>query len=972
MPLPTVLQTLKDDLLSTLSNNQITFPSSNVTSEGLNWILQNVFQLNGSTASFTAASVTETSEPSVELTSIFQLFGSVDFDLLFDFSLDENSAIKTSMSATFPSADNTGGTLKLADLFSKLKVNAPIVPNLMVSHLKLSASKDFLGLESIHFSNSWVINIGANNLEVSNLGASLGYKEGTGFSGSLTGTITIDNVTIDVEYDIPGDFEINANIPSIDFRQLVNHFASSGSQFSYSAGFPTLTLNNAAFKISKTGDNYELNVDVADVNGWGEFEVDVQYVNQQWGFAAGFALHPDWNLSDISTVFNPVKNITFSDTGLIVASFADDKFAFKNSTVPLPEGGIIAGINFFATLHFPADTSSSLGVLGKLTGKQGASLQVLAEIPLSGISNTKLQASLGGSLYIPPTTATSNPSLSLQNPAVFITAQPSFGVSGTLNIMVKGQPVEIDGDVIVSPTEIGFNAYLNTSKLSKPAGFNGVVLEGIGVSLDLELETAACALALEGVFNLNGNKSNDEVAFKFAVAPEAIYPVYLKAKFPQLDLPTIYKAVMNPAPGHDLPKELGSISFQNLLIYWADQNNQLPDGTLLSAGFQFNAQPAIFFGFQANAAVQMDFNNGFTGSLNVVTPILIQNGNVLKITKAGDASQGPQIAFSTVKSPYFQASVDATLFKMANTSITAIIANKYMNFDMKNSIYSYLDSSINITVSANGKDFGFAFLSNINVNINCDVPMPNLGGMNIGTLHIKNTGFKGTVNCHLDISSKPLFSLVIQGGIAWEGKTWTMPSVSVSAMPPDLSNIPSLIQTQFKTTGSQIFSGLVSDMNEYLQLIKDGALSGGDSVTKVLMGIYSRTPDQVVSILKSMAIHDSVTVPVSYTGHVDTNSPHLDTPSIHGDTASVHGDTPRVHVDTNVLHIDTSHADGSKFGIHGDIPHGDKGGHTDNNTIPHGDGTTIPHVDSTTPHGDTTPHVDSPSAHIDQQMHIDV
>ena len=857
MSLPTILnnlfETLKDNYASNV--NAVAFPDKKVTSSGLSWILKNIFKIGRNKISIKNVSVTEnTADGTVELSGTFELFGPVDFDLSFTFSSSGGKSIETAMTAAYPSANGTQGTLKLSDLISKLNIKIPVIPHLTVTALNISAASGSFSIDDIMFGNDWKINVGANSLDVSGLDLSLGYASGDGFTGSLTGTVTIDQQPIGVAYELPSnDFSVGGTIASMGLEDLVHDFISGS--FQLPSGFPDLTLKNASFNIGKSGKDYHLSVDVGDLNGWGEFELEIQEVNHEWGFIGGFALQSDWNLSHISSIFNPIKDLDFKNMGLVLSTIESSDFTFTSSKykVPLPQNGLVEGANFFGSLQFPNNTKSAVGALGKLIGLSGQSIYLDATFPESGLSGTRISASIGDTFCIPPSTSKAKHALTLDSPALFITAEPSFGISGTMNIPIKNQTLSIAGDLHVSVDDIGFDAYADTSSLSQPVGFNGVKLDGIGVSMGLEIETFDLDFGLEGKFELGSNPSSDLFAFKFGVGATIFNPVYLDAQFDQLDLADIFSAVM--APHHSLPSALHKISFANLLIYWADEPSTLPDGTAISPGFQFNASPATFFGFQANANITMDFDSGFSGLLSIPKPI--KAGSVLKVTDATHKNQGPHLSFSTISSPYLFASIDVQLFKIANSSIQATIDSSGMSFTMKNSVRGFLDDELDIAVSTSKGNFGFAFGSTVKSTISFSVHFGKIGGINFGTLHINNTGFKGSV--HVSMSTSGGFTMSISGGIVFDGSSFTMPAIKVHAVPADLSNIPNLIEKQFEKFGTSIFSPLIKDTSKYAKLVEKGIVKGADTVAKGV-ATATKTVEKGVDTAVHTVSHTTTTV----------------------------------------------------------------------------------------------------------------
>ncbi len=117
-------------------------------------------------------------------------------------------------------------TLPLSTLVKTYLPQMPAVSDLTVDQMYLEVVPG----DSVIFQaaladtpHPWVINLGDTPLKVSDVQLLLNYIKGTGASGTLAGTLTLAGVDLALLYQVPGDFVLRGQFPSLSLKTLVTH-----------------------------------------------------------------------------------------------------------------------------------------------------------------------------------------------------------------------------------------------------------------------------------------------------------------------------------------------------------------------------------------------------------------------------------------------------------------------------------------------------------------------------------------------------------------------------------------------------------------------------------------------------------------------------------------------------------------------------------------------------------------------------
>jgi hypothetical protein len=830
----------------------------------------------------------------------------------------------------FTGTQQANTSISLSSLVEQLVPSATNAPALQISALQIAfdtTAATFLFSATV----TWSIPLGATSTPIA---ATLAISQ-TG--ATLSGSLSVGQASFTVSYVLQKGGQVltgawaNSTTPlgwtdiaralHISIPQVPNNAVSGFISAQLSLDFSTYTFTLSG----QTADGAAL--------------LEASKQGQQWGFAFGAAVAANWTFSELSGSLSVVDFLVFQDAYLLVSSFPPGPLSFPNFAPMTTPINASPGLNFGGVINFAAGTSALAKSVYSLVGTSTASV----EGTVGTMANTRLTASLGGSMIIPPAK-----NLLLTNPEFILIASPfTVEIQGTLQVALGSQTVDITGRVGISATEADFTVDVAGSSLLAPFGFTGVTLEEIGASIGIGFIPISLDLTLEATFQV-GSTPADKCAIDFEAGPDEINPVLLWGQFSSLSFPTIFNAMF---PTISLPPVLSEVSLQNAYIFYCEQPTVLPDNTSVSPGFAISGTLNAF-SFTMAASLVINFTSGVSGSA-AMTPIRLMN-DAISVTGHGSLG-GPAVAFNTTSSPFLNVTLDVRLMGIVGAAINGTVTSSGFTFYLS---FTIPPVQLNETLTCTFADYtDFSASSALQFNLNFAVgPLkPPQTNINLGYIKV-NTSFTG--NLAVAINSTTASGSVSNG--SFNGRS--LPSFSFNASTASLHDLPSVIEKQIQAEADTIYADVLSNASEWASMVSSGAISGADDVAKVLTGYFNESTSAAQTLMQQFKLHGNTTV------HVDTTFPHVDAPSVFADVPASHIDTSSVHLDTPSVHTDYSdHVDGHPFHT---SYHDDTGGHHDGITIPHGDAgghadtTVTPHVDSSTPHGDTTPHTDS-STHID-------
>lgn len=399
-------------------------------------------------------------------------------------------------------------------LKSLLPAGFPAVPqlgDLIVDalYLQIQPAKGFLISAALADQpQPWTIEIGPETLTLSNMQVFLNYVQGSAPSGSLSGTLNLAGVQLDVSCQFPGPLTLRGQFPSLSLKTLLTALCGS---VVWPPDFDA-DLEQSSVLIQEQNGNFTLNV-ATEIENLGLLALTLQK-QTDWGFALGI----DLNVSSLAalpglSILAPFDAFIGLDALLLVfsslgqqpdfqfpdlANFNVPAIGNRKLTLPPQANGLSSGLNLYAQLN--TTKSGGFQALAKylgihLDGSVGITLAVSLPDPAA---NSKFFLSVSEEIQ-KGTTLVGELGGFLQGSDIgaFLTA--------VVKTQVQGQPVAFDvnalvleNGVLISGTMQG-RLHFETIHLSNLALVIGIDLEGIpslGIAATLDVSTFESALAI--------------------------------------------------------------------------------------------------------------------------------------------------------------------------------------------------------------------------------------------------------------------------------------------------------------------------------------------------------------------------------------------------------------------------------------------------------------------------------------------
>ena len=748
-----------------------------------------------------------------------------------------------------------------------------------------------------------------------------------GVSLQLTWTFTDDSG------DVSWTFSASSS-DTTKLNTLVSHFLSEVPKMPSAVSNGSLSSITLSAAIDKSSGNYRLDLDAK--TSWGEAELLVKDDGGDWGAAFGIDLESTVKLSSISSDLGAFDDLSFTDSAIIIADFDDESLTIAGIT------GVIKGIEFRSTLSLNASSKSgsALTAIVNELAKSLSGTPIGISIDLSA-DDFKLEATIANDFSMPRYSK-----LTLSGVTLSIDTTPSAALSGHLNVPVtipaspKVTSLGVDGAIsfTYSAGTGSVEATLNSDTIiNAPFGIKGVKLEDVGVGMDFSFgaETGA-GLTFEGEFMLGSKQLDEKFAITLDFDDDLPNPSLLYVESQNLSLSTLFDALISSSI--KLPSVLSGFEFKDLIFYWCDRAQVLPDGTSCDIGVGYNA--AInFWGFDTYSALMVSEDSGISGMASI-DPISLLDGKI-SVTGDGKAGHGVKAGgayfdFDTSKES-FDASLDAKIFGLTE-DVSAAISSDSFKISMETNL-GFLDDKIEVHFSSL-TDMGFS--SSVDVDINVK-PTIKIGSWKLGKIHV-DSSLSGAISVTVSGSS---FKASVSGSFKWNSHSFGF-KYDVSEHLSDLKDLASAIEKTILSEAESIFSDYFKEVGNYIDAIGKGILTGGDFILNVLYHVYEHSVSGVIKEIADLPSHVHIDGDPDFKIKIKESMPST---KFHADL----GHLLNVHVDFLVHE-------------HADL----KASHTF--STPKFDVTLLDinvgeHFDMVMP---PSVHADTTSPHIDESVHLDV
>lgn len=694
--------------------------------------------------------------------------------------------------------------------------------------------------------NHWPITLGPTTLLIQNVLFSITYNDGS-VESKIAGTLVIgDNLAIiTVNWELPGDLTIQGIIPSIDLTALINSYASVSLGFT----LPSIILTNTNLLIQRFQDGgYFLAFGTTATSpNFGTLELEFGQTAGQTGVTVGFALPPNWKLTDLSDDFNIwlLRDLTFTQASLVISSFNNPYFSFRSlSGQPLlpqyASGGIQAGMFLYANLTLDPDADSAFGTVSRLlagnssAGQTGInSLMVALSVP-QDYTKTEFQASLNGAFTFIKTPSGS--------PVVVLTSlgmdvkpfEEYLDLYLDVTIYVQSVQLGLRGAIMVNGPEVDLLLQTTTAWVN-PFGIRGLTINNMAAEFRFG-ETIALGLEGEVTIGTGSTAIDLTAAMEFNIEAEFAPDVFFVSESRTINFGAIIGTFVASKYVPPVLNNIALYQFSFIIIAnpagWTD----LLSGQRFGAGVGFSGTISIY-GLVATVAIQVDYVNGLFANAQLNAPLRIGptvNGvSAVTVANATNWNQGPYITINSAHSPYVNMAVALRIWEISTIQLQATIASGYFYLSF-NFTLTTVSAFGQMAITAYIKDrSSFQFNASLLIRIDQIGPIK-VGNKNLGTI---TTAISIAATFTLDFGPGLYLGLTVGATFALSGYRMTLPSTALSVTPTGLtgfSQIPALFAGALAQNLWDIGSALFHDANALFQYVRQGFMGLTNDIGSIL------------------------------------------------------------------------------------------------------------------------------------------
>lgn len=532
------------------------------------------------------------------------------------------------------------------------------------------------------------------------------------------------------------------------------------------------------------------------------------------------------------------------------------------------------GLSLALVVDFAAEGKEEMKHLRQIIGETELTVQLTFNINPMAID---LFIGLKGMLTIP---LGEKEQLKMGDASMEIEIKPAaviFKLMGLVKVVAYEKAITARAILVVSTAQIQVSLNIEGENVSLiPPGFTSIRLNEIGMALGVFFQPPSFGFGITGKYQLGSPVIKQD---SFGIMLEVIQTVpnvkYLSFYVGEIDIETIYRVFLPEVKNEE--NFLNQLKGRDISFYMCQGTIVLPDGTTAAPGLGFSGTFRLFdFGFQGIFQVKTD--TGISGNATC-SPLNLRD--ILRITGDGQdviekqafingqwrridnstvlpmqpppqlreivliEKGGPIMRLSTSESPYVKINWNVSLFNVINQKVDVLLANEGMKFSLGFAVQGVTDFKLDCVVQ-NWTSFraeqSFVFA------IDEKIGPVKIGAINLGSFHLKIS----ISNHILIVLNSSIFSLDLNGKFEFQGISFTIPQVSLSVAPKDLSNIANDLLNQLKLEASKVFDPITKEMNKYLDMVKKGIVTEVENMARVLKEVYKQTAEEAARILKDL------------------------------------------------------------------------------------------------------------------------
>lgn len=601
------------------------------------------------------------------------------------------SAVKSDLKSdwTFSGAlakNKEVGIRDLAGVFlSKGSTVPKEVPDLIFSAISLSiSSKKTQLLIAAKAGSTWDLPLGVGGITLEKIQFVVAKESKKPVSVALSTKVALGGVEFGMDYEIPGDLQMVANLPSIRLSGLLQDIC--GEDLFKELPLPPVISSLGLTDVVLTANVTEKFVSLAGKSDLGTVDVQIQKSGGKtgkWGFTCEFDPPKNFKPSSIGSELKFLDKLSLSEFNLVMSSAKLDQYKVggdskKAETVPLAKG-----FNFLTRLDL-----SGLGA-DKVLGK--SSLLVHAAISTS-MANTVLEAQLGGKIQLSKTVAFGNLTFRLYP------SPSNFGLElvGELDAQLDSSSLQFFGSMKITPLEAEMAATMK-GDWTDPFGVKRVIISNVALDLGVTYEPLLPVVGIAGGLTIGDFTGTAAVKF------DPVHPgqCMLAVAFNRLFLMDVIKGLCGPAVSSSIPKSLAttvlSIGFEDVKIYIVPNDTKIGELTF-EKGVTLQGR-MYFWGLMASAYFNIDESKGVVAHAEVDEIKVLEGAFVMSGAK-GAKKAVFDLALQTGKKPNFEITASVALLGISRDVLIQFSDAGFL-IEMDGNLFNLFQCSLVVS----GKDF---------------------------------------------------------------------------------------------------------------------------------------------------------------------------------------------------------------------------------------------------------------------------
>lgn len=752
-----------------------------------------------------------------------------------------------------------GASINLTQLAAYFMNTAPNpdIPPIQVRALTFDATPatgDY-GL-AVTVDDVWRVSLGSTVLSIDALAFSIDTSQ-AGTNARIAGVSHIGSAVLALDWQLPGAFSLNGSIPEILLSEMIAGLSSTAA--SWVNSFPTVTLLNSTVAVQRFQDGGYFLAAGTHVQGFGAFEVQFSEMARQTGFTFGFALDPNWRLTQLSSVFDValLRDIRFANASLVASTHDNPNFSYASlAPVQLPSqngnagsnadlapiapryaNGVQAGLYLYADVILDRGDAGPMGAVAKL---------------LSGIDSLMLSLSVPANYSDTVFVARIQSHYSLFSTitldALSVTIQPFqtyLSLDMDVTVALFDHSLGLRGSMVVAGADVVL-ALRTTTAWVEPFGIKGLTLQAVGMGF--VLDNLAVSLQGQVVLGSGPRAISLAAAMEFSLAEE-IPDVLMVEEVGTITLADIISAFVASSQVPATLSQIQLFGFRFLIVAnpvgWTDVLTQKH----YAAGIAFSGRLRVC-NLVASADVQVDYATGIHATGQLDAPLVI--GHVVTLANASDPTKGAYLQVNSSQSPYVSMSVALTLFEIQRIQLLATVGNNAFNLNFSTTL-SGVGALGSLEVNAslvNGNRFNF--------DAACSVEVPRVKSIKVDNLHLGSLtgGLSAAAAIGLVFGPGSAMGMSLAGDFTLGGIHMTLPPYQVQVDAQSLTSfasIPAYFAAVLKDTLWQVGSALFQDAEALFRYVRANGLSLASDIGHVLSDKLGLSLNVAAQYLQSVA-----------------------------------------------------------------------------------------------------------------------